>query len=1151
MAFQRRKVCVSILLVCLIAAPHLWGQSQNSSITGRATDPSGLPVVGVEIVAKSLATGDEYRAKSGEDGNYSLQALAVGMYSLRASLTGFSTFEKPSVQVQVATVVKIDIPMTMGQVTETVTVEGGAPVLETTSNSVATVIDDKQVAELPLKMSGSSTHIEQFVFLTPGAITARGEQGAPFNTQINGTQAFSRELTIDGISLATRNDEGQVYVPPNSESVGEFKVISTNAPAEYGYANGGVEVYSMKSGGREYHGSLYEFFRNEALDARGFFAAKVPVTRMNQFGGTLGGPVGIPYWKKLRDTFFFFSLQGFRFNTAPNSIITTVPTVAEKQGDFRDYPFPIYDPATTAPDGNGGFTRQQVSCNGVLNVICPDRISSVALGVASFFPDPNRPGEGGGVKNNFLGGTLANRSDENTWSIKGDTHLSDRQTLSATFNRGKLAAKNFGAFPPPVEGGVSRQQTLFGVFTHTFVLNKNLVNQLMYGYTYVNNGGVAPPDSRNFLDLLGFQGVPGNPPQFPAVSFSGPVSPEGFGVFAPFAIPEQSYQFRDDITYIRGKHTLKMGFDHRRILGGRQDTPRVNLGFSFLETSLPNSPDRTQTGSPFASLMLGAVDSASISYAPVRPGFRFRYYAGYIQDSYKVTPKLTVNAGLRWEASLPPFEAHDRMSSFEPDVPNPGAGGIPGALVFAGVGQGRIGKHRLADEHYKNFGPRIGFAYNLVPKTVIRAGFGVSYEQTTALGSARFPSTLGFNLGSFETGAQATSLDGGVTPAFHLDDGYPQNFSLPPSIDPSFANNQNVTWTPRDGYRPPYMLAWNLGVQRELSANTTVDVAYVGNKGTRLFSFLDIPNQLDPRYYSLGSLLTQDINSPEAQAAGIPSPYPGFTGSVAQALRPFPQYRTITKQIEPDGNSTYNALQVKVENRFSKNLSFLVSYTFSRTITDSDSALTFVAPNSHQNGYNKRAEKTIAMQDATHNLVMSYVYQLPIGKGQRFLNRGGVINGLLGNWGISGIHSYTSGFPQGFVVSSSMVNTVFSGAIRPDRVPGQSCRAKSGPGGFDVNRDPYFNPSAFAEPAPFTFGNAASRMSDCRLPAYFSEDISLLKKIRVDEKRSLEFQAELFNIFNRTIFDVPDLDVASPTFGRLTGQANTPRQIQFVLKFRY
>lgn len=1151
MASQCCKVWVSILLVCLIAAPHLWGQAQSSSITGRVTDPSGLPVVGAEIVAKSLATGDEYRAKSSEDGNYSLTALTVGQYSLRASLPGFSTFESPSVQVSVATVVKLDIKMTMGEVRETVTVESGTPVLETTSHSVATVIDDKQIAELPLIMSGTSTHIEQFVFLTPGAVTQRGEVGPPFNTQINGTQAFSRELTIDGISLSTRNDEGEVYVPPNIEAVGEFKVISTNAPAEYGYANGGVEVYSMKSGGREYHGALYEYFRNEALDARGFFAAKVPVTRMNQFGGTLGGPVGVPYWKKLKDTFFFFSLQGFRFNTAPNSIITTVPTAAEKQGDFRDYPFPIYDPATTSPDGSGGFTRQQVSCNGVLNVICPDRISSVALGLIPFWPDPNRPGELGGVKNNFLGGTLANTSDENTWSLKGDTRLSSRQTLSATFNRGKLAAKSFGAFSPPVEGGVSKQQTLFAVFTHTFTINPALVNQFSYGYTYVNNGGVAPPDSRNFLDLIGFKGVPGNPAQFPAVSFSGPVNPEGFGVFAPFAIPEQSYQLRDDITYIRGKHTLKMGFDHRWILGGRQDTPRVNLGFNFLETSLPDSPDRTQTGSPFASLLLGAVDSGSISFAPVRPGFRFRYYAGYLQDSYKVTPKLVVNAGLRWEASLPPFEVKDRLSSFEPDAPNPGAGGIPGALVFAGTGPGRIGKRRLADEHYKNFGPRIGFAYNFQPRTVIRAGFGLSYEQTTALGSARFPSTLGFNLGSFETGAQATSLDGGVTPAFHLDDGYPQNFTLPPSIDPSFANNQNITWTPRDGYRPPYLVAWNLGIQRELFSDTTLDVAYVGNKGTRLFSFLDITNQVDPKFYSLGDLLTQDINSPQAQAAGIPIPFPGFTGSVAQALRPFPQYKTITKQIEPDGNSSYNALQVKLEKRYSKNLNFLVSYTFSRTITDADSALTFVAFTSHQNGFNKRAEKSIALQDAPHNLVLSYVYQLPVGKGQRFLNRGGVLNAIVGNWGISGIQTYTSGFPQGFVVSSPLVNTVFSGTVRPDRVQGQSCRARSGPGGFDVNRDPYFNPSAFSEPAPFTFGNAAPRMSDCRLPAYLSENISLLKKVRFDEKRALEFQAEFFNIFNRTIFDVPDLDVASPTFGRLTGQINTPRQIQFVLKFRY
>src|SRR5437016_3847386 len=318
MVTHRRWIPGVLLVLSFAVGTRLWGQASTSVITGRVTDPAGLPIVGAEIVATSLATGGEYRAKSVDDGNYSLPALAIGAYSLRASFPGFSTFESPSIQVSVATIVRLDIQMKVGQIRETVTVAGIEPVLETSSHSVATVIDDKQIAELPLNMTGSSLHIEDFVFLTPGTVTQRGELGAPFNTQINGTQAFSRELTIDGISLSTRNDEGQVYVPPNIEAVGEFKVISTNAPAEYGYANGGAEVYSMKSGGRDYHGALYEYFRNEALDARGFFAQTVPVVKENQFGGPLGGQIGIPFRTKMKDTFFFFSLQGIRFRTAPH-----------------------------------------------------------------------------------------------------------------------------------------------------------------------------------------------------------------------------------------------------------------------------------------------------------------------------------------------------------------------------------------------------------------------------------------------------------------------------------------------------------------------------------------------------------------------------------------------------------------------------------------------------------------------------------------------------------------------------------------------------------------------------------------------------------------------------------------------------------------
>ena len=1149
---SRLRLPLVVFWLVSSAAANLWAQAETSAIRGKVTDPKGLPVPGVEIVATDLSTGVEHRTVSREDGNYFLTALPLSRYGLRASLSGFRTFENPSVQVRVATTALVNVELQVGEVQEKVTVEATAPVLETESHTISTTIDEKQINQLPLKMAGSSTHIEQFVFLTPGAVTQRGEQGPPFNTQINGTQAFSRELEIDGISLSTRNDEGVVYVPPNLDSVGEFKVNSANSSAEFGHAFGGAEVYSMKSGGREYHGTLYDYLRNDALDARGFFAQSVPVLRMNQFGGSLGGPLGIPGTKKLRESFFFFTIQGFRFRTAPNSIITTVPTEAMRNGDFTAYPFPIYDPATTAPDGNGGFTRQQISCKGVFNVICPDRISPVSAKLLTFYPNPNRAGDLGGIVNNYLGGTLANRSDENTWSLKINSHLSSRQSISGVYNKGSLTAKNFGAFPPPVQGGDQSQRTDFVVLNHTLTISPNLINQVSAGYTYVKNWGLPPPDDRNFIKELGIKGVPGDPPQFPAVSFSGPIGTEGFGVFAPFAIPEQSYQYRDDISYIRGKHSLKMGFDHRRIHGGRQDTGRINLGFSFLETSLPNSPDRNETGSGLASMMLGTVDAASIAYTPTRPGFRWHYYGAYIQDDFKMTSKLTINAGLRWEVFLPPYEVADRLSTFDPTLPNPGAGNRPGALAFAGEGPGRIGRRRISDTYWRNFAPKLGFAYAPNPRTVVRAGFGISFSQNSGLGSARFPSTLGFNLGSFETGAQVRTLDGGVTPAFLLDNGYPQNFGLPPKIDPSFANGQNITWTPRDGFRPPYLASWSLSVQRELRRNMVVDVAYVGNKGTRLFSYLDRPNQLDPRFYSLGNLLTQNINSPEAATAGIRPPFPGFKGTVAQALRPFPQYRDIIKQIEPDGNSTYHALQTKLEKRYSDNLNFLVSYTFSKTITDADSALTFVAFTGHQNGFDKRSERAIGLQDATHNLVMSYLYEFPIGKGKRFLNRPGGPNALLGGWAISGIQTYQTGYPMGFTVSSPLPGILLSGDfLRPDRISGQPCRAAAGAGGFDVNRDPYFNGAAFSQPAPFTFGNASARYSDCRVPAFINEDISLLKNIRFGERRSLQFRAEFFNLFNRTVFGGPNLDVSSPTFGRLLSQDNTPRQIQFVLKLRF
>jgi Carboxypeptidase regulatory-like domain len=1144
---------LSVLWLCLlfsivVCGANLWGQGA-SAIRGIVSDPSGLSIGGAEIVATNLDTGSEYRTTSGDGGNYSLPALPLGNYSVQVAHSGFQTFVNSSVQVNVATTSRLDVQLQVAGGRESVNVSATPPILETESNSTSTVVDERQIQELPLKMQGTSVHVEQFVFLTPGTVTDRGEVGPPFNHQINGTQAFSRELEVDGISLSTRSDDSMIFVSPVLGSVGEFKVISSNPSAEYGHSSGGQEVYSMKFGGREYHGTLFEYFRNEALDARGFFSPTVPVAKMNQFGGTFGGPVGIPRVGKVRETFFFFAYQGFRFKSGSPSI-TTVPTPAMKQGDFSAYPFPIYDPATTAPDGLGGFTRQQINCNGVLNVICPDRFSSVGAQLISFFPDPNRPGDLGGITNNYLGQTLGS-STVNTWSLKVNSRLSTRQTISGTYDRGRWVNANFGVLPRPFQGGDQPQLTEYGILNHTFTITPSLVNQFAAGYQRTDNRGTPPPDPRNFLNELGITGVPGNPPQFPSVSLAGPIRNEGFGVFAPFANPEQSYQFRDDITYIRGKHSLKLGFDHRRVQGGRADTSRVNFNFSFLETSLPNASNRNDTGSALASMMLGAVDFASLGFTPTRSGFRWRYYGGYIQDDIKLTSKLTVNAGVRWEAFLPPFETYDRMSNFDPTEPNPGAGGIPGALVFAGTGPGLSGQRRFADTVWNNFGPRLGLAYMWNSKTVMRAGFGITYSQNSALGSARFPSTLGFNLGSFETGAQIGSQDGGVTPAFFIDNGYPQNFVLPPKIDPSFANGQNVTFTPRDGYRPPYLTSWNFSLQRELARDTVLDVAYVGNKGTHLLSFLDAPNQLNPGFLGLGDLLTQDVASPEAAAAGIFAPFPGFTGTVAQALRPFPQYRTITVQAEPDGTSSYQALQVKLDKKYSENLNFLVAYTFSKTITDADSALTFVSGPSHQNGYDKRVERTIAMHDATHNLVLSYVYKLPVGRGKRYLNRGGVLDKFVGGWGIAGISTYQTGYPSGFLVSSSLPGIILSGSIRPDRVSGQPCRGSSGPGGFDPNRDKWFNPAAFSEPASFSFGNAAPRLNDCRLPAWLNEDFSILKSIRVDERRSFEFRAEFFNVFNRTVFDFPDADAASPTFGQLFGQSNPPRQIQFVLKFQF
>jgi hypothetical protein len=497
---------------------------------------------------------------------------------------------------------------------------------------------------------------------------------------------------------------------------------------------------------------------------------------------------------------------------------------------------------------------------------------------------------------------------------------------------------------------------------------------------------------------------------------------------------------------------------------------------------------------------------------------------------------------LRYEIYTPRYEAHDNLASFSPTLPNPAAGNILGAIEYLGSGPNRSGLHSFADTDYHNFGPRLGLAYALNDKTVIHAGWGIYFAPGNADTDLR--ESQSYNYGFSASPAYATS-NAGFTPAFNWNAGFPTNFALPPLISPTVANGSNVlTMYPGDG-RPPYFQNWNFDLQREVAGHILLDAAYVGVKGTRLGTDLINLNQVNSSYLGLGSLLTQSITSPQAVAAGIPVPYPGFTGSVAQALRPYPQYLNIQDLANPNGNSTYNSLQLKAQKRISFGLTAIAAYTWSKSLSDGE-----IAAGGGPVGedfYNRKNDKSISQDDVPQAFALSYVYELPFGPGQRFLKKPGATGKIVGGWTFTGIQQYSVGTP--IVLSATNTLPIFNLGQRPNVVSGVPL--ENNLSNFDPNVDRYINLEAFSVPAAYTFGNAARAYTNLRNPNTLNESFGLIKRTALTEKVSLTFRAEFFNAFNRVVFGSPASNVSASNFGVISSQGNTPRQGQVALRLDF
>ncbi len=1129
------------ILVSLCIAGCALAQSDRGAINGTVVDPAGAAVTNAKVEAVNQATQVRYTGASDQAGLYSLQQIPVGRYDLSVEAAGFSRYVRKDIDVNVARNLTLNVALSLGAVDQKVEVSGTPPALQTTESVIGTGVNRTMVMELPLSVSGNMRTPESFIFLTPGV------SGSTGNTQINGSQSRAKEVLLDGVGSTSPESGGTLFTYPSVEAISEFRLVGSTFTAEYGRTGGGFEIFTTKSGTNQFHGSVFDYLRNNVFDARGFYSAIAPINRQNEYGAAIGGPVLIPHvYNGANKTFFYFVYSGFRYVQSSSTSLVSIPPEAFRAGNFSSLADRtgkqqlIYDPATTRSDGAGGSTRDPFPGN----IIPVARFSSVSSKILPLLPAPTN----GALLNNFIaaGNNSFNRDQVD---VKIDHAFSDRNRLSGFAYIGTQTSVNPDILPPPFTTALDTDYHSRWIrLSHDYVISPTIVNHITAGFTREGQFWNSVVANQGWPTKLGLNGVDeGAGNSFPFVSFS-----DGYTTWANTngtkTVGEQvnnAWQFSESLNWVHGKHNVKIGGEARLLETNGADFfgSQGNFAFSSFETALPTAAGRSSSGSAFASFLLGQVDRGQLNVLAVVPGNRYRYLAGFIQDDWKVSRKLTLNLGMRYDLYLPRTEAHNNLSSFEPYINNPAAGNLPGAILFLGSGPNRSGMTSFADTDYKDFGPRAGFAYELTEKTVLRGGYGIYYAPGNDTAGLRGSQSYGFG---FNASPVFASTDSGITPAFNWDNGFPQNFARPPLVDPTVANNSTAATIGRGDGRPPYFQNWSFGLQRELLPSLTMEADYVGVKGTLLGTGLIRPNELSPQYLSLGNLLTSQVTSPQAQAAGIAIPYPGFTGSVAQALRPYPQYLDITSNTNPNGNSTYHSLQVKAEKRMTAGITGLVAYTWSKSISDGD--IQAGGGPGGQTFYNRRLEKGISDTDVPQILAVSFLYELPFGPGKRFLNHGAVVGKIIGGWTFTAIHQYSSGVPV--VLTANNTLPLFNSTLRPNAVSGVSQLA-SNPGTFDPNTERYINPAAFTVPAPFTFGTSARSYTDLRAPFNLNESWGAVKRTAITERVALEFRAEFFNVFNRVVFGAPSANISAANFGLISSQANAPRQGQMALKLQF
>jgi hypothetical protein len=1114
-----------VLLLALV--PLASAQTFQAQVTGVIRDSSGAVLPDTELTATNVATNIVVKTQSNEQGIYRFLALQPGNYRIGATRAGFKTFEQGPITLQVNDIVTLDISLQVGDVSERMVVSESAELLQTNTASVGQVINTRQIESLPLNVRDPLA----LVGLTPGVTFGPNfgngggqELGRNFfksDFNVGGGRSGSQELLLDGAANTTPDVNRGIINPP-VDSVQEFKVQSNSYDAEFGRTSGGVVNVITKSGTNDIHGLAYLFERHSFIEANNWFnnAAGIPNPsfKRHQFGGNIGGPI-------IRNkTFFFADYEGLR-QGFPVTFVSTVPTLLQRQGNFSQtraangQPIIIYDPATVETLPNGQRQRSPFPNN----IIPANRIDPVAARLASFYPEPNQAGNAAG-QNNYVrsaGSTI----DTDKWDVRVDQSLGQSTRFFTRYSQQKDTRIVPGPLPLPIGGGRDTTDTYRqAVVDATHVLSPTLLltGQFAFSRALATQFGL----SRGFnFSELGFPSYLNAlaVDQFPAANISdvSPIS-NGSDSFTQYQ-PRNVYSTRGGMAWSRGAHNFKWGVDWRILAfnEGQNTAPNGSYTFTRTYTQGPNPVQPSVLGGfGFADFLLGTPASGTIrQLMPIST--QGRYLAFYFQDDWRVSSKLTLNLGLRWDIQQGNRERWGRIASFDPDAVSPIAqrAGLPnlrGALRWVGANGTSANQQETPST---DIAPRFGFAYTPFNRVVIRGGYGIFFVPRNVQGNGLGAIT------AFRDTPMLTSLDNNVTPTNRISNPFPTGILPAENNQDPGANIGAQVQAPFFENKSGYAQLWSLGMQWELPGSIVMQANYWASKGTGLLAPAQNINQLPNEFLALGNALNEQVNNP---FFGIitSGPLSARTISRRQSLLPYPQYsgdNGVQRVQGAFGNSSYHAGTLQAERRFSESLTFLAGYTWSKAIDDINTPIDV---------YNRRLSKALSAFDTPHQFIGSWVYKLPFGRGRAY-QLSGFTDALLGGWELDGIVRLQSGTPV---------------TIGPAFNVGRSAKLDN------PTLERWFDTTAFVPVPAFQLNGVGPRSPDVRTDWFRNVDAVAVKSFvfpAFSREITTQFRAECFNLLNTPVFAAPNGTVTSQQFGQVTRQANTGRQFQFALKIRF